>query len=76
MNKQLIQFLEFYDKMDWEGGIEGIIRHGHNGSGFSNLDDALTAVEEAMDTVDNLIFTIQTKYKDEIKALRETEDDE
>lgn len=76
MNEQLIKFMEFYDQMDWEGGIEAIIRHGHSGSGFSDLDTALAEAETALDEVFNLIDDICTKYADELEDLRNRRDDE
>lgn len=71
MNDQLIKFMEFMDQMDWEGGIEGIIRHGHDTTGFADLDDAMARVQQALDKVDSLINDVCDKYNTEIESLRE-----
>lgn len=44
---------EFAQQMDWEGGWDGITRHGHNGSGDNKLDDLLEKFEAALSALDD-----------------------
>lgn len=44
---------DFAQQMDWEGGWDGITRHGHDGSGDGELDSLLEQFEAALDALDN-----------------------
>lgn len=69
MTTNIEQFVEWYDWMDNEGGIEGIIRHGHNGTGDNLLDYLLENLEMWLDKVDTRINKIHTDYRDQIDAV-------
>lgn len=44
---------DFAQQMDWEGGWDGITRHGHDGSGDDKLDNLLEQLEVVLNALDN-----------------------
>lgn len=56
------KFHEFMQEMEWEGGLEGIILHGHDGSGDAELDDCLEHVELAINMARRRISKLSDEY--------------
>ena len=52
------QFADWYDLMEYEGGLVGIIRHGHDGTGDNELDTILKNLEAWLDKADARINQI------------------
>lgn len=69
------KFKEFERQMEWEGGIEGIVRHGRDDTtGFSALDTLLEQMESILQEIDGTMDNIYTAYKTELDALEEEEE--
>jgi hypothetical protein len=56
-------YMEFRDKLEWEGGISGMLDYGwDDATGNKALDDAWRKLIEAYGEVTNLIATLDSKY--------------
>lgn len=73
MSIDVKKFAEFYGHMDWEGGLEGIVRHGHDGSGDAKLDTLLEKLEVLLEQTDAHLQAIWATYRPEIEAAIEEE---
>lgn len=59
-------FAKFYHAMDWEGGLEGIIRHGFDETGDPPLDNILEQLEGWLNAADLRISEIMHEHGDEV----------
>lgn len=76
MNIDIKQFKEFCDQMEWEGGLEGIVRHGHDSTGDVELDSMLENLEMWLSKADGRIRHILETHRVDLEASEEDEDDD
>lgn len=69
------KFVEWYMKMDYEGGPAEMARWGPMECGSRELDAAMEQLWFALGRVDRTIMNIEELYDDEIKAVREELDE-
>lgn len=65
------KFAEFYAIMDWEGGLEAVIRHGHDSTGDATLDSLMSRLETALDRADAHISELFNSNKEAVEAEME-----
>lgn len=53
---------DFYWKMDWEGGYEGIVRYGVNDTGDDQLNNLFDELEIVIEKLDNRWQELHTKH--------------
>lgn len=68
------QFVDFLGQMDWEGGVEGIVRHGFDTSGDVILDDLLDQVDSMLQEINSRIDLLNKRHKEEIDKLQSEEE--
>ena len=62
-------FAELYHAMDWEGGLEGIVRHGFNTSGDDELDVILDQLEVLIEKADARIRKLMGAHGDDVEEF-------
>ena len=67
------QFAEFYFAVDWEGGLEGIVRHGFRTSGDEELNKILAELEWALNAADRRIEQIMNEHGDEVMEIQDND---
>lgn len=56
------QFIDFNDKLEWEGGITGLMTYGLVESGDVELDSYMSQLMELNDMAENRLYELRTKY--------------
>lgn len=59
-------FNEWLQQMDWEGGYEGLARHGHEDSGVPRINSLMGELEFILRELDNEVNKATEKYRDEL----------
>ena len=67
------QFKNFLAKMEWEGGITGLLEWGDLDSGDDELNEQMGSVREAIENVEARIEDLKEEY--EIDDEEEEEDE-
>lgn len=70
------KFAEFMAKVDWEGGWDEIVQHGHDGSGDAKLDALLEEFKAALNALDRRADALYKKHAKAIAAAEQEVEDE
>lgn len=56
------KFHEFMQQMDWEGGYEGIVNHGFDGTGDGKLDNLMEELEAILEEIQSRVSKLISEH--------------
>lgn len=74
MKVDVAKFIQFYEKLDYEGGVEAYARYGAGDSGDVKLNTLMEELDGVLLDIDSRLVEINNDYKNEIDAYYAADD--